>query len=553
MGPLPPPSRALIVGHPSAIAEGIRWLTEAAQAPPEIDALPYGRAAADLPLPTRVRRVRVPEPAGAAGMLRLFLALRRRRYDVALVVQPGLWTSRARGALLGLAAAIGARRIVAWDPGAARPACDVGRASALADLGRFIAFTGLSTACAVAAARAVGVAERIAPESPPAREPPPQGRVVYLRTDVDLAVQPLTAGGSLAHTDGILEALARRGHEVEVWSTGRIAGAAEALPGRRLPACIAPNVPREMSELAAGLAQYARRRASARPAFVYQRYSLNNLAGLLLARRWEVPLVLEANASEAEWREDWSALQFGALARATERLLVRRADRVAAVSENAAAQLRRSGAADGRLRVVPNGVDVARFDGVDPMPLPFDGTPFVVMFTGLFYPWHGVRFLAEAFPMLLRTRPGARLVLVGDGEDAPLARSTLERGAALDAALMTGLVPREDVPRWLAAADVVVSPHARNDDFIGSPIKVWEYMASGRAIVASRVAQIGSVLRDGETALLVEPDDPAAISAALVRLHDDADLRARLGDRARDEARRLHSWDARLAATLRDA
>ena len=77
---------------------------------------------------------------------------------------------------------------------------------------------------------------------------------------------------------------------------------------------------------------------------------------------------------------------------------------------------------------------------------------------------------------------------------------------------------REEVPGYLAASDVLVSPHARVRDFIGSPIKLFEYMASGRAIVASRVAQIGEILRDEETALLVEPEAPDALADALTRL-----------------------------------
>lgn len=174
----------------------------------------------------------------------------------------------------------------------------------------------------------------------------------------------------------------------------------------------------------------------------------------------------------------------------------------------------------------------------------------MVGFSGLFYPWHGVRFLAEAFVLARAERPQLRLLLVGDGEDAPLARAILERGGALDDVIMTGLVGRDEVPRLLAATDALATPHVRNDNFIGSPIKVWEYMASGKPILATAVAQIQEVLEDERTALIVAPDDPHALAEALVRLCDDRALGERLGAAAQLEARERHSWDARLEQTL---
>lgn len=134
-----------------------------------------------------------------------------------------------------------------------------------------------------------------------------------------------------------------------------------------------------------------------------------------------------------------------------------------------------------------------------------------------------------------------------------MARSRLERQGALAATHFAGLVSRTEAARYMAAADVLVSPHANVHRFIGSPIKLFEYMAAGKAIVASRVAQIEQVLRDGETALLVEPENSQAMADALERLCADPELRLRLGQAARQEARERHSWDARLAALLGDA
>ncbi|MDX6225566.1 MAG: hypothetical protein QOE64_1942, partial [Frankiales bacterium] len=457
------------------------------------------------------------------------------------VAQPGLTRSRGRGALLGFAAAVGAPVMLAYDP-ASGGTVPFSRSQGFRDARRFAT---AYVACAAVAALVARVVERLPDKVPGAL--PREGSVAYMRTDLDLALTPLLAGGSLEHTRGVLTALRARGYDVQTWSTGPMAGV-EAQP---LPVVLRPNMGWEIAELASGLIQAATARGRRRPsAFIYQRYSANNLAGVIASRLHGVPLVLEANASEVAWRTEWSSLTHPRLARATERLVLGRSDVIAAVSANAARGLIEAGADPSRTHVVPNGVNVDRFRAPARVQLPFDSGSFVVGFAGLFYPWHGVRFLSEGFVELHRRRPNSRLLLVGDGEERTLAQSILEIGGASDAARVTGVVPAAEVPGYLAATDVLVCPHARNDGFIGSPIKLFEYMAAGRAIVATNVGQIGEVLEHRRTALVVAPDDPAALADALTELHDDKALRERLGEAARREAELQHSWDARLAKLL---
>jgi glycosyltransferase involved in cell wall biosynthesis len=76
-----------------------------------------------------------------------------------------------------------------------------------------------------------------------------------------------------------------------------------------------------------------------------------------------------------------------------------------------------------------------------------------------------------------------------------------------------------------------------------SPLKLFEYMAAGKAIVASRAGQIAEILEDGQSGLLVAPGDVAAMGQAIVRLIADPALRQRLGDHARQQAVANHSWE----------
>lgn len=506
---------------------------------------PLGLSADDISL------VAMPQLGGGLGSLvgaaQWLRKLRGRDFGEAYVAQPGLYVSRGRGALIGLPFLAGARRVRAIDPDTGDTTRTFSRSMVFAELSRFLVLASFSLLAARTASAVLNRAEGLS-TTPSAL--PGSGRVLYLRTDVELAQSPLRVGGSQAHTDGVLGALEDRGYEVEVMTTGFVAGRAERLEARRLPALVAGNVPREMSELAAGLVQYLQLRGGPAPALIYQRYSMNNLTGALLSARWRVPLVLEVNGSEVKWRREWSSLQFGGLAEATERFILQRSARIGAVSDNAARDLGPAGAPANRVRVVPNGVEVARFADAPAAPLPFSEGAFVVGFAGLFYPWHGVHILAEAFVLLRRERPAARLVLVGDGEERETAARVLDGAGATEDALFTGLVSRDAIPGYLAALDVLVSPHVPNDDFIGSPIKIWEYMASGRAIVASDVAQMGQVLEHGKTALIVPAGDPQALADALGRLHDSPELRTRFGEAARAEAVAEHSWEERLETLL---
>jgi glycosyltransferase involved in cell wall biosynthesis len=557
-------SGALAICHVSAADQAVRAIRSMSggsdEAPvadaAQVDLLCYGRASEDLPPPAGARLIRPPVAQGVFGpraALGLIATLYRRRYELAALSQPDLGLSWARGLLLAFSFLVGGRRAVVLDPTVGRVRRRVTAGLAGIDLGRWIvlqlagqAISGLVAPGIESLARTADYRGRRVESLSHDR-----GSVLYLRTDLDLAARPLRAGGSVAHTEGVLRALMARGHDVSFASTGEVDGVPPEIVRSRLPALLRGNVPTEIAELLSGVWQGVRlRRLPAPSGFIYQRYSLNNLAGVLLSRRWRVPLVLEANCAEAKFREDFSRLRYPRLAYACERLILRRADLIAAISDNAAADLLARGAPGNRVRVVPNGVSVERFARAEPQELPFGSDAFVVCFVGLFYPWHGARFLAEAFARLYREHGDARLLLVGDGEEMPMVRSLLERKGAIAAACFTGMVSRAQAPRFMAAADVLVSPHANVHRFVGSPIKLFEYMAAGKPIVATRVAQLEEVLVDEETALLVAPEDPTAMATALERLYLDRALGQRLGASAAAAAAAMHSWDVRLAALL---
>jgi glycosyltransferase involved in cell wall biosynthesis len=294
---------------------------------------------------------------------------------------------------------------------------------------------------------------------------------------------------------------------------------------------------------------------------LYQRYGAHGYAGASLALARGVPLVVEFNGSAAWLGRHWGEpLRFEALADRIERVVLASAELVVVVADALRDRLVAGGIPRERILVNPNGVDPDRYSpAVDGSRVRarhgLGGAP-VVGFIGTFGPWHGAEVLADAWGRMWARRPdlrGARLLMIGGGARLEATRTALERGGAAASAVLTGLVPQEEGAEHLAACDVLVAPHVPNPDgseFFGSPTKLFEYLAMGRAVVASDLGQIGRVVRHGENGWLVPPGDADALAAGIARLLDDAELRARLGAAARRDAEERWSWRAHVGRTL---
>ncbi len=392
-----------------------------------------------------------------------------------------------------------------------------------------------------------------------APRPAASRRVCYLRTDLWSAV---AAGGSVGHTEGVASGLRALGCDVDFVASGAPSvldpdrHEIHIVPPRRLySAC------RELPAVAhslvfeTGAAAFLARRPAG---LLYQRFDPASHAGVALSRTIGLPLVLEYNGSEVWIADHWGRpLGHRRLFERIEAVNLRHADLVSVVSEPLRDGLLAGGVAADRIVVLPNGVDVERYrPDIDGRParqrhgLP-GGT--VVGFIGTFEAWHGAPVLARAAARVLAERAQAVFLFVGDGPERETCESILKQAGLSARAVFTGLVPQEEGPRHLAAMDILVAPHVPNPDgsrFFGSPTKLFEYMAMGRAIVASRLEQIAEVLDDGRTALLVPPADEGALARALVRLIDDTALRASLGAAARSLAVERHTWRARAAALV---
>ena len=226
-----------------------------------------------------------------------------------------------------------------------------------------------------------------------------------------------------------------------------------------------------------------------------------------------------------------------------------RAGGVVTISRGLAEEYAGLGLPAERLLVAPDAVDPARFDGCTRdeararLGWPLDQQ--AVVYAGHFYAWKGVDTLIEAM-----RGSAAHLYLVGGTPESILEMRA--RLAGMPNAHVVGWAPPTEVPLYLAAADVLALPNSGREAISRrhtSPLKLFEYMAAARPIVASDLPSLREVLADGRNAVLAQPDDPAALSQAIQRALADPVLAAGLARQARADVAG-HTWQKRAESVL---
>ena len=353
-------------------------------------------------------------------------------------------------------------------------------------------------------------------------------RIAYVCLDPGIPV--FGTKGASVHIQEVVREYRRRGHDVTVYATRRGSNVPDDLAELRIvdvPITTRDEEERERAQQAASASVSDMVRAGGYD-LVYERYSLFST----VIAECGVPGILEVNAPLIDEQR-------------THRVLVDEHAADAALQEQVQAALATICVSDPvrdwviartegtRVFTVPNGVNVHR---ITPQP-ESPGAP-VVTFVGTLKPWHGV-------DVLLRARAQAhkdwKLRIIGDGpmraELDDLARSL---GIDVD---FRGAVAPDAIPQHMAGTAIGVAPYPAMDtdsDQYFSPLKVYEYMAAGLPVVASRVGQLPEIM--GESAYLVPPSDPEALAEALDALVANPVERARVGSDNRRQAEREHSW-----------
>jgi glycosyltransferase involved in cell wall biosynthesis len=372
-------------------------------------------------------------------------------------------------------------------------------------------------------------------------------RVAYLRSTPSPGTP---AGGAATHIKGFVSAATELGTQVNLISNDYIAGLhqkeltlVDPEPAGTTRAAF--DLRNNLIFSAGALREIERAPVD----LIYQRYGRFTWAGVESSLRTGAPLFLEYNGSEVWIGKHWDMSGMIPLLERFERLNLDAAARIFVVSEVERRNLLRAGIADEKIVVNPNGVDTETFrpdigGAVVRRDLGVREDEVLAGFVGTFGPWHGVLTLAEAITRL-PDDCGVRFLLVGAGRLRDEVERIVRSAGKAERVIFAGHVEHGRVPLLLDACDILLSPHVALEDgseFFGSPTKLFEYMAMGKGIIASRLGQICEVLADGETALLVEPGNAQELSEAILRLGGSRELRESLGAAARRVAVERHTW-----------
>ncbi len=363
----------------------------------------------------------------------------------------------------------------------------------------------------------------------------------------------LSKDGQAVHIEELIAAFRRAGHLVEVVGPQSHAKADFGSDGGKLSRLRAalPRAFAEVLEFAYSFLAFIRLWQAYRrfqPDFLYERYNLFLLAGAWLHKLTGVPFALEVNAPLVLERSREPGLSLKRFATWCEQAAWRAADVVLPVTEVLADHVTAAGVPRHRIRVLHNGIAVEHF----PPTLTGDTVrarhgltgKTVVGFTGFVRAWHG---LPAVIDVLAATQQAfdVHFLIVGDGPPVADVLDAARRAGVADRLTVTGIVPRADIPAHIAAFDIALQPKATA---YASPLKLFEYMILGRAVVAPDQPNLREILSHDDNALLFDPANPDEFKRALTQLIADPGLRDRLGAAARATilARNL-TWDGNAA------
>lgn len=269
----------------------------------------------------------------------------------------------------------------------------------------------------------------------------------------------------------------------------------------------------------------------AKPRAIIERLSLMGVAGVRAAREVGIPHLLEVNALMADEAREFRSLNDYESAVTAENEALNATSAIFCVSSELREAIVARGIDRKKIHVLPNAFDrkLFRARGGERMRRSLGiHDRFVLGLVGSLKIWHGVGTLLEAFKMFSQRREKrTSLVIVGDGPETETIRVFMMQNPHLNI-LTAGAVPHDRVPEYIAGFDAAVAPYEPQGNFYFSPMKVYEYLAMRRPVVASDQGQVRDVIVHRQSGLLATAGDARSFADAFESLYRSAALRERL-------------------------
>ncbi len=282
--------------------------------------------------------------------------------------------------------------------------------------------------------------------------------------------------------------------------------------------------------------------------------SLNGAAAVRAGRRHGIPVVYECRAFWEDAAADHGTSSAGGpryrLTKALETWVFKNADAVTCICEGLRADIVSRGVPEQQVTVIPNAVDIQRFDYCPPRDdalaaeLGLDGST-ALGFIGSFYGYEGLSLAVQALPGIIKTHPEARLLLVGGGPQDTNLKQQVEELGLQERVIFTGRVPHDQVERYYSLVDIFLYPrlHMRLTDLV-TPLKPLEAMAQGKLVLASDVGGHQELIRDGANGRLFRAGSSEALADAVRDMLDRRDGGQALREAGRRYVEQERNWPA---------
>lgn len=295
-----------------------------------------------------------------------------------------------------------------------------------------------------------------------------------------------------------------------------------------------------------------------KPDLIYERGYYLMTSGIRVARKLNIRHILELNAPYVDEREELGGRSlFKSFALKVQLFQLENTDRIVVVSSPLKHYFEKlNSSIASKICITPNAINPKHFSNVGSSKLSVRtslnwGLVPVIGFVGSIFPYHGVEEMIRAYKLVCDEQgiPDSRMLIVGDGMILNELKDKVKEWNLQDRIHFTGQVPFEDVKHYICEMDIAV---LAGTNYYMSPIKIFEYGALGKAIIAPDQPSVRDVLSDGETALLVKHQSIPELKSAMKQLITDSDLRRELGNRFKEKVFKEHTWVKMAEKILQD-
>lgn len=282
--------------------------------------------------------------------------------------------------------------------------------------------------------------------------------------------------------------------------------------------------------------------------FIYERYSLLGYSGIALSKHFSIPHILEINSPLVKEHTRMVGTEIKRIAIKLEQKIFKESDSLIVVSKHLKKYCTKLGIPEDKISVLPNGVDIKNFKSTKSKRTYLRRKlkiqeKNVLGFVGSLRPWHDLQLLLKAFDIVHKNNPDVHLLIVGDGPGKEKLIKKCKNIGISKNITWTGYIPHHQIPQYISVMDVCIAPYKPNSDFYFSPIKVFEYMALSKPVIAADIGQLSELISVHKTGMLYETGDLSQLTDSIQLLIDNLRLREIIGGNAYRWVKKNRTWD----------